>query len=398
MLRFAGRSPPRVSMYGMDGMIDPEEAPTDLPHGTATCGVCGGPLPATRYVHVDARSVVVLCSLDCLRAIVWARRRVRWAARAREAVSAGVTLILASILFTPHGDQTKHRRIARAAPAPASVAPPPGASALALPPGWYGPEWPPTETSFLASLGQDAWIHPLSGPVRRMPRVDSRVFGAVRPGERPAECRNGHCGVDLGGEIWGEQVHAVHDGVVDYVQRNANPDRGGEFVRLSHRDGTVFTQYFHLAAIPTGLERGVHVKGGEVIGLLGDTGVKESAPHLHFAISVRPWKDGPERYMDPEPLITLWPVRIPVDGSETGLVTTLARPGMPLGSAPLSAQKRKAARLAKLKHGGGHGAGDTNDEGAASDDGADPDPASSGRDKAPADRGDATPPSPTGDE
>ena len=109
----------------------------------------------------------------------------------------------------------------------------------------------------------------------------------------PIECRNGHCGVDLGGEIWGEHVHAVHDGVVDYVQRGANPDHGGTFVRISHRDGTVFTQYFHLAAIPRGLERGRVVKAGDVIGLLGDTGVKESAPHLHFAISVRPSQDGP---------------------------------------------------------------------------------------------------------
>jgi murein DD-endopeptidase MepM/ murein hydrolase activator NlpD len=223
----------------------------------------------------------------------------------------------------------------------------------ALPAGWYGPEWPPTDVSLLAALGQDAWIHPLAGPVRRMPRVDSRVFGALRPGSRPIECRNGHCGVDLGGEIWGEHVHAAHDGVVDFVQRGANPDRGGEFVRLSHRDGTVFTQYFHLAAIPRGLERGVHVKSGDVIGLLGDTGVKESAPHLHFAISVRPAKDWPERYIDPEPLIALWPVRVPIDGSEAGLVSTVARPGLPIGSALMSAEgKKKLAKLAKAKHGG----------------------------------------------
>jgi murein DD-endopeptidase MepM/ murein hydrolase activator NlpD len=185
-----------------------------------------------------------------------------------------------------------------------------------------------------------------------MPARDSRVFGAERAGDRPIECRKGHCGVDLGGEIWGEHVHAVHDGVVDYVQRNANPDRGGEFVRLSHRDGTVFTQYFHLAAIPRDLTRGAHVKSGDVIGLLGDTGVKQSEPHLHFAISVRPWKEGPERYIDPEPLIALWAVRVPVDGGESGLVTTLARPGLPLGSAPLSAEhRRKLARRAALKRG-----------------------------------------------
>jgi murein DD-endopeptidase MepM/ murein hydrolase activator NlpD len=178
-----------------------------------------------------------------------------------------------------------------------------------------------------------------------MPRTDARVFGAVRPGDRAVECRNGHCGVDLGGEIWGEHVHAVHDGAVDWVQRGTNPERGGEFVRLSHRNGTVFTQYFHLAAIPRGLERGTLVKGGDVIGLLGDTGVKESEPHLHFTISIRPAKDWPEKYIDPEPLIALWPLRVPLDGSEVGLVTTLAQPGVPLGSAPLiPGRKRKLAK------------------------------------------------------
>jgi hypothetical protein len=37
----------------MDGMIDPEEALSDLPPGSAVCGACGGTLPAARYVHVD---------------------------------------------------------------------------------------------------------------------------------------------------------------------------------------------------------------------------------------------------------------------------------------------------------------------------------------------------------
>jgi murein DD-endopeptidase MepM/ murein hydrolase activator NlpD len=386
-------------MDGMDGMIDPDEALSDLPPGTAVCGACGGSLPAARYVHVDERSVVVLCSAACFREIARDRRRLRWAERRRRTLRAAVVIVLATGFVTPHEGPPGHWRIAHAAPAPHLPAPGPPIH-IALPPGWFGPAWPPTEATFLASLGQDAWIHPLSGPVRRMPRADSRVFGAARPGERPAECRNGHCGVDLGGEIWGEQVHAVHEGVVDFVQRNANPDRGGEFVRLAHRDGTVFTQYFHLAAIRNGLERGMHVKSGEVIGLLGDTGVKESAPHLHFAISVRPWKDGPERYLDPEPLIALWPVRVPIDGGEEGLVTTLARPGMPLGAAPLSpasAQKRKAARLAKLK-GGGHVAGAASDDGAASGDGEQTDEASGDGDAAPPVRGAEPTPPATGDE
>jgi murein DD-endopeptidase MepM/ murein hydrolase activator NlpD len=333
-------------VYGLNELQDTVR---DAPDGAAFCAACSAPLRATRYVHVEAWSMDVLCSVACFRDVARERRRVRWIGRRRYAKRLAVLVVLASGFLTPHEGPPGRRRVARAMPPP----PPAEAALPALPKGWYGPEWPPTDTSLLAALGQDAWVHPLAGPVRRMPRADSRVFGALRPGSRPIECRNGHCGVDLGGEIWGEHVHAVHDGVVDFVQRGANPDRGGEFVRISHRDGTVFTQYFHLAAIPRGLERGVHVKSGDVVGLLGDTGVKESAPHLHFAISVRPAKDWPERYIDPEPLIALWPVRVPIEGTEAGLVTTLARPGLPLGSALLSADgKRKLAKLAKLKRGG----------------------------------------------
>ena len=183
------------------------------------------------------------------------------------------------------------------------------------------------------------------------------MFGAGRPGNRAVECRNGHCGVDLGGEIWGEHIHAVHDGVVDYVQRGANPQRGGRFVRITHRNGTVITQYFHLAAIPRWLERGVHVKGGDVVGLLGDSGVHESAPHLHFSISIRQVPGGPEKYIDPEPLIALWPLRVPVDGGESGLVTTLARPGVVLGLGAAHARPRQEARRAEVGARGIAGAG-----------------------------------------
>jgi hypothetical protein len=181
-----------------------------------------------------------------------------------------------------------------------------------------------------------------------MPRADARVFGAERPGNRPWECRNGHCGVDLGGEIWGEHVRAAHDGVVDFVQRSLNPDRGGRFVRISHHGGTVFTQYFHLAAIPRGLERGMTVKSGQVIGLVGDTGVKQSAPHLHFSVSIRLSPERPEKYIDPEPLIALWPLHVPLEGSDAGLVTITAPPGVPLGSMPLMASHARKRAKGKL--------------------------------------------------
>ena len=298
----------------------------------SSCELCEGELGFGRYVEVVYGTVVVeFCSVDCAREARRARRARHWIARRRSIRRLTIGGVLLGACLTPHeGPEGRTPRSTGRAQAPrvANVAGP-----EVLPPGWFGPQWPPSEATLLEALGRDAWVHPLSGPFRRMPRSDSRVFGADRPGSRPIECRNGHCGVDLGGELYGEHVHAVHDGVVDYVQRGPNPDRGGRFVRLSHRNGTLFSLYFHLAAIPRGLERGTFVKAGDVIGLLGDSGVKESQPHLHFALSVRMPKDGGERYIDPEPLVALWPLRVPIDGSEVGLFTILADTGIPLGSA-----------------------------------------------------------------
>jgi len=174
-----------------------------------------------------------------------------------------------------------------------------------------------------------------------MPSLDGAVFGAERPGERPPECKNGHCGVDIGGDVWGEPVLAVHDGVVDRVQRGPNEEHGGLYVRLSHRNGTVFTQYFHLAAIPRWIRVGRSVEAGEVIGLLGDTGVKESGPHLHFTISVKPKPDSAEEFIDPEPLIALWPLHLRMPGKDGRAVTTGAAVGPVHGAARV--RKRPAA-------------------------------------------------------
>ena len=305
----------------------------------SVCAVCEEPLVDARYMYANGPTQSVFCSTICVRVALGVQRRVRWADRWRTARGLTIGVALLGGCLTPHGGRASSRQPSRLPRETVQAAR--DLDPLVLPPGWYGPAWPPTEMSLLAALGRDAWLHPLAGPVRRMPRTDARVFGAVRPGDRAVECRNGHCGVDLGGEIFGEHVRAVHDGVVDFVQRGANPDHGGRFVRLAHRNGTIFTQYFHLAAIPRGLVRGVQLKAGDVVGLLGDTGVKESAPHLHFAISIRPARDGPEKYVDPEPLIALWPLHVPVDGSEVGFVTTVAEPGIPLGALPLRAGARR---------------------------------------------------------
>jgi murein DD-endopeptidase MepM/ murein hydrolase activator NlpD len=197
----------------------------------------------------------------------------------------------------------------------------------------YGPPLPTPEElekeiaeEFAASLGVNAWLHPLSGPTRRMPLRTSRAFGADRPGHRPHECRSGHCGLDLGGTVWGEPILASSDGVA--IRVNRDPSRsGGKYVRLSHRDGTVFTQYFHLAAIPRWLRKGTSVRAGQTIGLLGETGVENSGPHLHYTVSIKANAEKPEVYVEPEPLIALWPLRL----SESSRAIA-SGPGVPIGA------------------------------------------------------------------
>jgi murein DD-endopeptidase MepM/ murein hydrolase activator NlpD len=259
-------------------------------------------------------------------------RRRYSAARHLLQIAVGVPMLVFTSGYTP---SLKHA----ATPLAAAVAVP---QTPAAEPPTFGPAWPPTEKDWQAEIASDAWIHPLDGPYRRMPIRDARVFGAERPGDRPGECRGGHCGVDLGGEVWGEPVHAAHDGVVDRVQRGPNDEHGGLYVRLSHRGGTIFTQYFHLAAIPRWIQPGTKVKMGEVIGLLGDSGVKHSSAHLHFTVSVKPSAEVNERYIDPEPLVALWPLRMPI--GRTAMVTAQAAPGVPLGAAGGRSHHHKIAR------------------------------------------------------
>jgi murein DD-endopeptidase MepM/ murein hydrolase activator NlpD len=285
----------------------------------------------------------VYCSVDCLRAgsigiepptdvepIAPPPRRIGWL------VAAGGVVIGTAVWMLSHGFGDQAADAAEPASylayLPHPPPPRPPVVAPAPPPGPTPEELAQRaeDEALMRELVQDAWIHPLVGP-RRMPINHTAAFGAERPGERPPECVSGHCGVDVGGSIWGEQVHAVHEGVVDTVNRGPNDEHGGVFVRIAHRGGTLYTWYFHLAAVPRWIHPGVKVTVGQVIGLVGDTGVKNSGPHLHFAMSVKPGKGAHERYLDPEPLIAIWPLWVPDE--RNGHVSTLEPPGMPVRAA-----------------------------------------------------------------
>jgi murein DD-endopeptidase MepM/ murein hydrolase activator NlpD len=190
---------------------------------------------------------------------------------------------------------------AATAPAAAPGSPPPSPAALPVP--------------------AQAWFHPLSGPTRHLPPNAACRFGASRPGTRPPECELGHCGVDLARPV-GTPIFAVHDGtVLTAVRDEVAGGTAGRFLRIGHREGAVVTSYIHLDEIRPDLRPGMRVKGGEVIGTIGLTGVKRSGPHLHFAVAVRRG-GGSFRYVDPEPMLWFW--RIPSKAGPPAIETVAA--------------------------------------------------------------------------
>ena len=108
---------------------------------------------------------------------------------------------------------------------------------------------------------------------------------------------------------------AVTSGVVDEVRKvdtynykkPTGDTKGGIFVSIVGNDGV---RYYgsHLMKVAPGIEPGVHVEAGTLLGYLGDSGdARGTAPHVHFGISW-PTKEGiwwvrrgelyPWRYLD----------------------------------------------------------------------------------------------------
>jgi peptidoglycan LD-endopeptidase LytH len=286
----------------------------------AICPVCGGtydPLRARATLVVDGK-VRAYCSSECKERaqrpapelpisevddgeppppLPSAWSRLSWRGAVGVAAAGAAVLVFGGKL------------IGTAPMAAASIMPPPKPAPVAV----------PTAAEAMAMLApapgaaaeSDVWLHPIPGPKRMLPERDTRRFGAAREGMRPEECEGGHCGVDIG-TVKGMLVLAAHDGVIERVERDplVGGRRGneGRFIRINHKGGTVVTSYIHLDAIREDLKPGIPVKAGEAIGLVGDSGVQHSGPHLHFAVSVRPSPDGPELFINPEPLLIIWPL------------------------------------------------------------------------------------------
>jgi hypothetical protein len=131
-------------------------------------------------------------------------------------------------------------------------------------------------------------------PLDGCPRKVSGVLGDVRDGGKRA-----HKGVDFV-STRGEPVRAIADGWVVYAGvdapgagarkvtldksgaiRKTSMGPGGLFVQIQHKDDLV-SEYMHLLNYL--VKMGQWVKAGDIIGHVGDTGIKIDTPHLHFQL------------------------------------------------------------------------------------------------------------------
>lgn len=149
----------------------------------------------------------------------------------------------------------------------------------------------------MSVLSIPGWVHPLKSPV--YPESSGLRFGAARSGDRPAECGQGHCGIDmLCAE--GTPVYAAHEGVVVTAQTNeVAGGSAGRYISISHAGGVAKTYYIHLDQLYVKAKQ--TVSAGQAIGTVGRTGVTSSPTHLHFAFM----ENG--KYIDPEAAVRSWP-------------------------------------------------------------------------------------------
>jgi hypothetical protein len=166
-------------------------------------------------------------------------------------------------------------------------------------------------------------------PLDGCPRKITGVLGDVRD-----EGKRAHKGVDFVSAL-GEPVRAIADGWVVYAgvdapgkgARKVTLDKsgairknsmgpGGLFVQIQHKD-ELMSEYMHLLNYL--VQNGQWVKAGQIIGHVGDTGIRINAPHLHFQM-----RDNGEII---DPLVHLRPYLIGPRETYRGQLVLAAMPG-----------------------------------------------------------------------
>lgn len=165
-------------------------------------------------------------------------------------------------------------------------------------------------------------------PLDGCPRKISGVIGDIRE-----EGKRSHKGVDFVSAL-GEPVRAIADGWVVYAgvdapgkgARKVTLDRsgairknsmgpGGLFVQIQHKDN-LMSEYMHLLNYL--VQNGQWVKAGQIIGHVGDSGIRISVPHLHFQM-----RDNGDVI---DPLVHLQPYLIGLHATYRGQLASAAMP------------------------------------------------------------------------
>ena len=122
----------------------------------------------------------------------------------------------------------------------------------------------------------------------RTPMDGARISSEFGPRKHPIlGYTRLHRGVDFAAPK-GTEVYASGDGVVEKAGRAGGL---GVHIRIQHAEG-YSTVYGHLLRLAKGLKKGDKVKQGQVIGLVGSTGLS-TGPHLHYEV----WRE--EQAIDP---------------------------------------------------------------------------------------------------
>ena len=98
-----------------------------------------------------------------------------------------------------------------------------------------------------------------------------------------------HKGIDISTRIK-SPIYAPADGVVSHVGRDPGY---GKMVWIKHGNG-ILTKYAHLNTYL--VSKGQHVKRGETIALVGNTG-RSTGPHLHYEVHLNGVAVNPKRYI-----------------------------------------------------------------------------------------------------
>jgi murein DD-endopeptidase MepM/ murein hydrolase activator NlpD len=129
-----------------------------------------------------------------------------------------------------------------------------------------------------------------------------------------------HTGIDWAAPT-GTPIYASGNGVIE----KAGWESGyGKYVRMRHANGYE-TAYGHMTAFARGIEPGVRVRQGQVIGFVGSTGLSTGA-HLHYEILVNSRFVDPMRIRLPRGRVLDGPVLANFDQERDRLDNMMTRP------------------------------------------------------------------------